>query len=190
MGRVSRAEAARHRDEVVEAAARLFRQRGVDGVSVADLMAEVGLTHGGFYRQFASKEALAGEAASSASKQLSGTISEILDRHPDDRAAARTEMVDNYLSVRHRDNPGSGCPISALNADAARAEAETPLRAAYVRSVEGFVDKLAYLDTDRDERIATLCTMVGALVLSRATVDDNDLSEEILRAARGKLDPS
>jgi TetR/AcrR family transcriptional repressor of nem operon len=187
MGRVSRAEAARHRDEVVEAAARLFRQRGVDGVSVADLMAEVGLTHGGFYRQFASKEALAGEAASSASQQLSGAISEILDRHHDDREAARKELVDSYLSVRHRDNPGSGCPLSALNADAARSEAKAPLRAAYVRSVEGFVDKLSFLDTDRDDRIATLCTLVGALVLSRATVDDNDLSEEILSTVRAKL---
>jgi TetR/AcrR family transcriptional repressor of nem operon len=187
MGRVSRAEAARHRDEVVDAAAKLFRQRGVDGVSVADLMAEVGLTHGGFYRQFASKEALAGEAASTASQQLSGTISEIVDSHPDDHVAARNAVVDNYLSVRHRDNPGSGCPVSALNADAARAEPEAPLRAAYVRSVEGFVDKLAFGDTDRDEHIATLCTLVGALILARATVDDNDLSEEILRAAKAKL---
>jgi TetR/AcrR family transcriptional repressor of nem operon len=190
MGRVSRAEAARHRDEVIEAAARLFRQRGVAGVSVADLMAEVGLTHGGFYRQFASKDALAAEAVAKASVDLAATVTGIADRNSSDVSAAREELVGMYLSADHRDDPGAGCPVSALGADAARDEAEAPLRAAYAQSVGRFVDNLARFDDDPADRaahITTLCTLVGALTLARATAGDQSLSDEILLAAKGKL---
>jgi TetR/AcrR family transcriptional regulator, transcriptional repressor for nem operon len=190
MGRASRAEAAAHREQVVAAAARLFRERGVHGVSLSDLMADVGLTHGGFYRQFASKDALAAEAAASALEARGAAMREITERHPDDRAAARREMLDCYLSADHRDDPGTGCPTSALAGEVAHEGADSALRATYTGGVRSFVDLLADFDgdtADRDHRITTLCTMVGAILLSRATSGD-PISDEILDAAKRHLE--
>jgi len=189
MGRASRADAAAHREQVVIAAARLFRERGVHGVSLSDLMADVGLTHGGFYRQFASKEALAAEAAAAALDERGREMLEFTERHPDDHTAARREMLDDYLSPEHRDDPGTGCPTTALAGEVAREGADSALRATYTEGVRGFVLKLADFDddpTDRDHQITTLCTMVGALMLSRATAGD-PISDEILDAAKRLL---
>src|ERR1700754_5116788 len=100
MGRVSQAQAQENRRKVVHTAARLFRERGIDGVSVADVMAAAGLTHGGFYRQFASKEALVAEAVAQAFAEQAERLTGY-----DNRAA----FVADYLSPAHRDDPGPGC---------------------------------------------------------------------------------
>src|SRR3954469_8334866 len=101
MGRVSKEQAQANRQHAVEAAARLFRERGIAGVSVADVMAEVGLTHGGFYKQFASKEALVAEAVGAAfTEQAAGLTT------------PGPEFFAHYLSAEHRDSPGHGCPTA------------------------------------------------------------------------------
>src|SRR5689334_21515468 len=110
MGRVSQAQAQENRRTVVRTAGRLFRERGIDGVSVADIMAEAGLTHGGFYKQFESKDALAVEAIAQAFAEQAETV-RTYQGQPDP-AAARTAFISGYLSPEHRDDPGPGCPVT------------------------------------------------------------------------------
>jgi TetR/AcrR family transcriptional regulator, transcriptional repressor for nem operon len=189
MGRVSKADAARHREQVVAAAARLFKERGVNGISLSDLMADVGLTHGGFYRQFASKEALAAEATRLAFQELGGTLEGMTERHSGDWVAAREELADYYLSGEHRDDPGNGCPAAGLCGEVAHEGRESPLRSAYVDGIQSFVDVLGDFSgdsADRADKIATLCTLVGGLLLARATAGD-PVSDEILDAARNSV---
>src|SRR3954452_14492244 len=118
MGRVSQAQARENRKRIVETASRLFRERGVAAVSVADVMAEAGLTHGGFYRQFASKEALVAEAVGHAFGDRGRQRAARDER--DGHDAAPRDFVDTYLSARHRPPPGDGCLAAALCADIAR----------------------------------------------------------------------
>ncbi|MFL6710633.1 MAG: TetR/AcrR family transcriptional regulator [Massilia sp.] len=177
--RVSREQAAKNREHVVDTAARLFRERGYDGIGVADLMKEAGLTHGGFYGNFASKEHLMAEAcqrAFAASAERWGAIVE------GEGPAALDTITGNYLSRRHVEHPGQGCAVAALGADAARLS--PPVRAAMTDGVKGQIDTLAVLaGGDRQEAIARYAAMVGALLLARA-VDDPTLSDEILASVR------
>lgn len=184
MGRVSQAQAQQNRQQVVEAAARLFRERGVQGVSVAELMAEAGLTHGGFYKQFSSKEALVAEAAGQAFAELGSQLA-ARDESLQDHTAARATLLDYYLSPEHRDHAGEGCPTAGLAVDVAREEPESPVRTTYAEGVAGFAKWLAPENTDED--LVTLSTMVGALLLSRAT-SGTELSDRILTAARTSLE--
>lgn len=189
MGRVSRAVADQHREQVVAAAARLLRERGFHGVSVAEIMAEVGLTQGGFYRQFASKDALAAEAIGEAFSETLGTMAEFTDQHRDDHQRAREELAKFYLSSDSRDSPGSSCPATAFGSDVAREEPTSALQAAYVEGVRGFIDVLARFygdDAEHQDHILTLCTIVGALYLARATAPD-PISDDILAIAREHL---
>src|SRR5262245_52878815 len=118
MGRVSQIQAQTNRQRVVAIAARMFRERGT-AVSVADVMKEAGLTHGGFYKQFASKEDLINEAAAYAFDDPAAHSAIAVDEseQPD---AARRRLVDRYLSVWHRDHAGDGCPVSGFAADLGR----------------------------------------------------------------------
>jgi TetR/AcrR family transcriptional regulator, transcriptional repressor for nem operon len=189
MGRVSRAVADQHRQQVVAAAARLLRERGLERVSVAEIMAEVGLTPGGFYRQFDSKDALAAEAIDEAFSETLGTLSEFTDRYREDHARARQELTDFYLSPESRDFPGSSCPSTAFGSDVSREEPTSPLRAAYVDGVRRFIEVLAGFygdDTEHQDYISTLCTLVGALHLARATAGD-PISDDILASARAHV---
>ena len=173
--KVSREQAAANRERILEAAARLFRERGLDGIGVADLMAAAGLTHGGFYGHFQSKEALMALACGRA-----------LDRSLEKwRARSLPEIVAAYLSPRHRDQPGSGCAIAALASDVPR---QGPaVRRTYTEGVRALVDELAVHLPGRSRAArrraaaAALAGMVGALLLARA-VDDAALSDEILQA--------
>jgi TetR/AcrR family transcriptional repressor of nem operon len=185
MGRVSQAQAQQNRQQVVEAAARLFRERGVQGVSVAELMAEAGLTHGGFYKQFSSKEALVAEATGQAFTELGKQLTARDQSRPEDHAGARANLLDYYLSPEHRDHAGEGCPTSGLAVDVAREEPDSPVRATYAEGVAGFAKWLALENTDED--LVTLSTMVGALLLSRATTG-TELSDRILTAVRASLE--
>jgi TetR/AcrR family transcriptional repressor of nem operon len=177
MGRVSRAQAQENRKRVVETASRLFREQGTQ-VSVADLMKAVGLTHGGFYKQFASKEALIDEATARAFAELTQRYT----AEPRQRAGQQA-FIDAYLSVEHRDNSADGCPAAALAGDMARHPGNSDARRVYTEGVAAFADWLA---TDDQDGITRLCTMIGALLLARATKDD-PLSEQILTTARAAL---
>ncbi|MFI5842522.1 TetR/AcrR family transcriptional regulator [Catenuloplanes sp. NPDC051500] len=186
MARVSQAQAQQNRERVVETAARLFRERGVAGVSVADLMAAAGLTHGGFYKQFASKEALVAEAAGRAFADQETRVRTVGERHPGDPDAARKEWISQYLSLAHRDNPGEGCPTTALAPDVAREALDSPARAPFLAGVESYARHLSDGDEIDDEALVTLSTMVGALLISRATAG-SPLSDRVLAATRDAL---
>src|SRR5689334_21760654 len=109
MSRVSQAQARENRRRVVETATRLFRDSGVAQVSVADVMAGAGLTHGGFYKQFTSKDALAVEALRQGLAEVGERLAKIGE--PGDQES-RARFLDHYLSPDHRDSPGDGCPIA------------------------------------------------------------------------------
>jgi TetR/AcrR family transcriptional repressor of nem operon len=169
--RRSREEAARTRRNAVAAASRLFRERGIEAVSVADVMAEVGLTAGGFYRHFESKEALAKEACAEAFAQ-SG-----LARQPGNSPGP---ILRRYLSKAHRDAPSVGCPLPALASDMPRQPGG--VRRTYTDGVRGALARVGEVVPGADARVrlALLCSMVGAVALARA-VDDEELSEAVLR---------
>ncbi|BBH70875.1 TetR family transcriptional regulator [Actinoplanes sp. OR16] len=173
MGRVSQAQAQQNRERIVATAARLFREHGIAGVSVADVMAEAGLTHGGFYKHFASKDALVAEAVTKA----------FTDQATAARALGRDALLDAYLSPAHRDQAGTGCPSAGFGGDVAHASGGGETRSAYAEGVEAFA---AHLGASGEPDLATLSTMVGALILARATAG-TDLSDRILAAARESL---
>ncbi|MER5948495.1 TetR/AcrR family transcriptional regulator [Streptomyces sp. NPDC001904] len=183
MGRVSREQAEENRRRVVETASRLFREQGTH-VSVAELMKASGLTHGGFYKQFASKEALVDEATAHAFGQLTQSHRDVSPHGADEPDATRRAFIDTYLSVAHRDDAADGCPVAGLATDIARGGDEGgEARRVYTAGVRAFADRLT---TDDQDGITSLCTLLGALVLARATKGD-PLSEEILATARAAL---
>jgi len=194
MPRVSRAEADRHRAQITEASSRLFRERGIKGVSVADLMGAAGLTHGGFYGHFESKDALAGRAVEHAFAQSAERWRQRIAAAPDD-AARRAVLVDKFLAPQSLKNVGLGCPSVSLATDVSREPAAAPIRAAYLDGLESLVDILASVEpgTDATARrgaaLADLATMAGALMLARAT-EEAPLAAEILAAARERLAPA
>ncbi|TXS54186.1 TetR/AcrR family transcriptional regulator [Streptomyces sp. t39] len=185
MGRVSQAQAEENRRRVVETASRLFREQGTHA-SVADIMKAAGLTHGGFYKQFASKEALIDEATAHAFGELARHHETGLEQHGGQRAAAQKALIDTYLSLGHRDSPADGCPVAALVTDMARESEGQEARRIYTEGVGDFAARLATGDQDG---ITRLCTMLGALVLARATTG-SPLSEEILTTVRAELTAS
>lgn len=183
MGRVSQSQAQENRQRVVATAARMFRENGT-AVSVADVMNAAGLTHGGFYRQFGSKEDLIDEATCYAFDEPAAHSAMGVEEHAGKPEAARRRLIDRYLSVWHRDHAGTGCPVSGFATDMGR-EPNQAARA-HERYVIGVRNLAARLATGDDDGMAQLCTMVGALVLARAT-NGNPLSDELLRAARKAL---
>lgn len=192
--KVSKAQAAENREGIVDAAARLYREKGLDGVGVAEITRDAGLTHGGLYRHFESKDALAREACLRAFEwtitPLDGLESSEADGVPATRLRA---LVHGYLSAIHRDHPGEGCPAAALAADAARAgpEMSEVFAQGVERNIQRFMSVLQGDDAaKRTQTIVTLSSMVGALVLARATAAGNPaLSEEILATLREQLAP-
>lgn len=176
--RVSRQEASANRERIVEAGSRLFRDKGFDGVGVDAVMKAAGLTHGGFYGHFASKQALMAEATARA-----------IDRSLTWQRGVKSlaELVAGYLSPRHRADRANGCPVAALGGDVARQD--PVLRRRLAAGVRDQIDRIASLlkhgspAARRRRAIAAYAGMVGALTLARA-VDDPALAEEILTAAR------
>ena len=179
--RVTRKQAAINRQRIIDSAIRLFAERGVDGVGVAEVMADAGFTHGGFYRHFGSRDDLVAEAVEAALAHGSKRA-EAAAHHGGPEALAAT--IDAYLSRLHRDKPETGCAVAALPADIARSSQRA--RAAYTAQVRRYLDLLAGLTPagEPDDPPFILATLVGAIALARA-VDDPGLSDEILeRAAR------
>jgi TetR/AcrR family transcriptional regulator, transcriptional repressor for nem operon len=178
--KVTREQAAENRERILDAASKLFRERGLDGIGVADLMQGAGLTHGGFYGHFSSKEELMAEACNRA---LEASVEKW-------RSRDLRGIVHNYLSSRHLDNPGAGCAIAALGSDVSRQGA--PVRRAFTSGLRSLIEVLARLvpgksaAAKRRKALAVYSSMVGALVLARA-VDDPKFSHEILRAVASSI---
>ena len=180
--RKSKKEAAETRQRIVEVAAAEFRKNGVKGIGLNDLMASAGLTHGGFYRHFDSKDQLVAEAYACAIDQVTGRINSAGGGdYKKNRFAA-------YLSKQHRNNPASGCPIAAIGSEIVRCGAE-----ARKAATEGFKKLVGIFagpsgsDAKSDEQaLVDTCTMIGALTMSRI-VDDPALSDEILQLTENHL---
>ena len=181
--RVSRIQAAENRQTVINVASRLFRERGFDGIGLKDLMEGAGLTQGGFYKQFASKEDLAVEASKRALESASSRWTDAAAQNPDDPLGA---VLAFYLSSDHREEKMDGCPIVALGADAAR---QGPgVKAAFEAGIKAHLEVLTRFiaatggEASRSKAMAILSTMVGAVTLSRV-VNDPDLAQALLDAA-------
>jgi TetR/AcrR family transcriptional repressor of nem operon len=182
--RVTKAQAQANRVRIVETASTLFRERGYDGVGVADLMAAAGFTHGGFYKHFGSKAELMAEAAASGLSQ-SLANSEGLDA---------VEFFKRYLSPKHRDARSAGCTMAALCGDAARQSEDVKTTfAAGIENALAALGREGAVPSDVDQRsvrakmIDTLAHAVGAVVLSRSCPDDSSLSDEILKVCRKQI---
>ena len=182
--RKSKQEAARTRERIVEAAAAEFREQGIAATGLADLMSAAGLTHGGFYRHFDSKDQLIAETSAAAITTMTDRLAAAVSGKRS-RAGLKAATAA-YLSTLHRDNPRDGCPLAALGSELSRAGAET--RSVVTAGFLKMVDVLAnQFDQDKPKEarrraIAAAATLIGALTMSRI-VDDEALSESILRSA-------
>lgn len=185
--RVTRQQAIENRKRVLRLASRRFRERGLGGVGVADLMQEAGLTHGGFYKQFESKEDLAAEACAAAIAENLAGYQELAKQDPKNVLA---HVISTAISDLHRNSPGEGCLLAAVGADISRAN--TPVRKKVTEGVRQIIDFISSLIPGRSRKHArrkamtTYATVVGSLVVARA-VDDPDFASEILTAARESL---
>jgi TetR/AcrR family transcriptional regulator, transcriptional repressor for nem operon len=183
--RRSREDTRRTRQQIVEEAARALRAEGVEAMGIGELMGRVGMTHGGFYAHFRSKDALVAEACTRGLDEQRAALLAAAENAPDGEAL-RT-IIRAYLSRRHRDVPAEGCAIPALSTDISREPKE--VRHAFTDAVESYAGQLARFapgDTEeerRDEMLALLAGMAGAIALARA-VDDTALSDRILLASR------
>ena len=181
--KVTKAQAQANRAHVVETASQLFRERGYDGVGVADLMAAAGFTHGGFYKQFGSKTDLIAEATACGIGQTMALAS----------GADPAEFVSQYVSRAHRDHRAQGCTMAALGGDAARQP--DSVRTAFVEGIEGLVTGLSqhssFSGVDPEQARAKVLEMlthaVGAIVMSRACPDESPLADEILAVCRNAI---
>lgn len=173
-------------ERIVRVAAARFREAGVDGVGVADLMKEAGLTHGGFYRHFDSRDELVAEAVERALQDGGRAVTAVENIQQSPFAV----LVDAYLSVAHRDGLATSCAVTTLAGDVARSNDRA--RSAYTQQVGIYLELLTRLisgDSQRARRkkaIAALSTLVGAVSLARA-VNDEKLSREILKSAADEL---
>jgi TetR/AcrR family transcriptional regulator, transcriptional repressor for nem operon len=172
------------RGRIIEAAGRLFRERGIDAVGVDAVMREAGLTHGGFYTHFASKEALVAEAATAALARSAARWDAIAREQPEDGYA---RIVKSYLDPAHVAAPARGCLLAALGPEVARRPAARPGVTAAIRAMLGALVRCVP-GQRRERAAAALCTLVGAVVLARAS-DDPALSAELLAAARTEAGP-
>ena len=176
----SREEKARSHERIVEIAAARLRESGTAGPGVAELMKEAGLTHGGFYKHFGSRDDLVAEAVERALRENEDFVTTLTAGAADSRAALDL-FVDWYTSPEHRDSPAAGCAVVAFGADAPRADQR--VRAAYARQVERYLTHLEALLGDRERAAAALSTLVGAVLVARG-IGPGELSDEILGAAR------
>ena len=179
----SQAHKAANHELIVNAASRRVRRDGIDNIAVAELMQEVGLTHGGFYRHFGSREDLVAEAVAAALDHGAKRVSAAAELGSPD---ALTTLIDGYLSALHRDKPETGCAVAALPTDIHRADPRA--RAAYSDQVRSYIEILTRLapDGDRDDGHLILSALVGSLALARA-VGDRDLSDDILESVARAL---
>lgn len=182
--KVTKAQAQANRAHIVETASALFRERGYDGVGVADLMAAAGFTHGGFYKHFGSKADLMAESAACGIAQTAALTAGV----------DTPDFVRAYVSREHRDARASGCTMAALGGDAARQP--EAVRSTFVAGIESLLTELSRAGTALDgadpeqvraRSLDMLAHVVGAVVLSRACPDDSPLADEILTVCRDAI---
>jgi TetR/AcrR family transcriptional repressor of nem operon len=186
--RKSKREAALTRQRIIKTAAVAFRKNGISGTGLSDLMAAAGLTHGGFYRHFDSKDQIVAEACVAAAESAIERMAVPATGHSQQRGLK--PIVENYLSAAHRDDPAGGCPLAALGSEIARGDQGT--RAAATHSLLELVEAIASQfgktrpDVVRRRALVAAATMIGAVTISRI-VTDSELSAEMLREARKQL---
>jgi TetR/AcrR family transcriptional regulator, transcriptional repressor for nem operon len=173
-------------DRIVRTASRRLREKGLAGVAIADLMKEIGLTVGGFYKHFGSRDDLVAESLKAAAGPLQ---KQLLVAGSGGPPPTYESLVDCYLSETHRDHPGAGCPISALVCDIARGSKH--IRSLLTEKVKSSFDLFVNLlppddSAARRKAILTVSTLLGAIELARA-VSDQRLSDEILESTREAL---
>ena len=189
--RVTKQVAADNRRRILTAAAQLFREQGIDGAGVDAITEAAGLTHGAFYSQFDSKEAVVAEALRLVLDESRDLWAR--DASTQDKRDALERIIDRYLSPRHRDSPGAGCGVAALGSDMARQPRK--VRDVFTKRLGESLEILAGLVPARtasrrhDAAVRLFSTMVGALILARA-VRDEALSRRILQAAANGLKDS
>ena len=184
--RQSREEKAKSHQRIVGLASARIREVGLDRPGVAEIMQAAGLTHGGFYKHFSSRDDLIAAAADHAFAYADQTLDQYA-HDPDDPFAA---WVDWYVSEEHRDDPGTGCPVAALVGDVGRADDR--VRAGYTLVVERYIKTLEGMlgggEDSRRQALIAASALLGSLALARA-VDDEALSQEILSTVREALSP-
>jgi TetR/AcrR family transcriptional regulator, transcriptional repressor for nem operon len=185
--KVTRQQAEKNRERVLDVAGRLFREKGFNGIGVDDLMKGAGLTHGGFYANFKSKEELVAKSCERSLAELVEGWSKMAGETKGDPLRA---IVARYLSSSHRDDPGNGCVLAALGADVAR---KSPaVRHAVTEGLRPFIELLTRSVSGRSRAarrkraLAIYASLVGAMVLARA-VDDPALSKQILEAVAASV---
>jgi TetR/AcrR family transcriptional repressor of nem operon len=170
---------------IVKKASVRLREKGAHGIGVADLMKDAGLTHGGFYAHFDSREALVIEAFTDAMDRSTERWRKLAEQTPPEKRLAM--IVNTYLTPHHRDDPGHGCAVPALSAEIARESPKT--RRAFAARLEQMIDTLASQipgvprKAARKQALAALATMMGTLVMARVA-GSGEFSEEILAAGR------
>lgn len=184
--RVSREVAAASKERIIREAARLMRENGIAATSVSDVMTAAGMTTGGFYKHFTSKD----ELIAAAVHEAFDSILESLKRSEDSKthSSVREKYLKHYLSKAHVSTPGKGCPVAAMGAEAGRAN--ELLGSEFSRGIELTLEALGEADRSRSSRadlIRQMSMLVGAVVLARA-VGESDLRGEILTAVRNGLD--
>ena len=200
MPRVSRQQKELNRERIVAAAGQGFRARGIDGVGIDELMKTAGMTHGGFYNHFSSKEDLATEVLNQGFTASLDIVDAVIAAHPLSSRAALNALIDSYLSADHRDHPETGCASSALAADAGRHGRQAQQE--YLRGLQGYLaaftdllrisakQKDVKLDPRRarEQAIALFSQLVGAQLIARAIAQaDPDLSDEVLTSNSKEL---
>jgi len=185
--KVSRQKMAEHREQIIAAAAKQFREKGFDGISVADLMKEVGLTHGGFYGHFSSKEELVALASQRALRETAQKWEKVLGESPDNPLEA---FAQHYLSTRHQSHPETGCLLAALGSDLARQPRS--VKEAVMEEQNTVIDLFARFAPGRTkverkkQAISFFAQLVGGMILARS-VPDGPRCEEILKAVAVSL---
>jgi TetR/AcrR family transcriptional regulator, transcriptional repressor for nem operon len=181
------------RARIVRAAARRFRSRGSEGAAISDLMRDLRLTHGGFYRHFDSKEHLFAEAFAAGLEQVSGRLVRAAETAP--RGGELKALIDTYLSPEHCDDAANGCPVAALMSEVARRPGAT--RGAFQQAIRAHIARMArYLpgltDEERQRTAVMLFSgMAGTLNVARALTDErrrrvlDDARTFYLKAAGG-----
>jgi TetR/AcrR family transcriptional repressor of nem operon len=186
--RVCRTETEKNRRAIRQASSRLFREQGLSA-SVSDVMSAAGLTHGGFYGHFGSKDELAADACAAAFAESAARWRQRIEAAA---GSARAALIEGYLTPRNRAAIGAGCPIAALATDVARQAPGKPVRRAFGEGLERLIAMLAEVEprrgagTARARALTELATLVGAMVLARAA-DGTCLSDEFMQAARRSL---
>ena len=180
MPKMSADEKRQSHERILKAASRLFRERGIEATSVADVMKAAGLTHGGFYRHFSSKDALVAAAFGHAVDEVLSAV-EAAPTGPE-QAVARGQYIANYLSTQHAEDRGQGCPLAAMGAEIARLYGTADIE------VSDTVERMArVLDPDNgratERGLATVALLLGTITLARLTKTP-ELSDMVLDAGK------